>query len=144
MISTLLCFVVAVTDGDTLKTRCGEPGHFEQVTVRLAEIDAPEKKQAFGNRSKQALSDLCFNQIATVAPTTRDRYGRTVARVECAGKDASAEQVRNGMAWAFTRYLTDPEIARLEQAARRAGVGLWHDADPVPPWEWRRESHLAR
>lgn len=130
--------MVGISDGDTLKVRCGEPGSYEQVTVRLAEIDAPEKQQAFGNRSKEALSDLCFNQLASIAPTTKDRYGRTVARVKCKGLDSNSEQVRSGMAWAFTRYLTDPEIARLEQAARGAGVGLWHDAAPVAPWEWRR------
>jgi endonuclease YncB( thermonuclease family) len=139
MIASLLCLVVAVTDGDTLKARCGEPGRYEQVTVRLAEIDAPEKKQAFGNLSKKALSGLCFQQQATIKPTTRDRYGRTVARVECGGKDASAEQVRLGMAWAFMRYLTDPDIAMLERVARLQHVGLWADSDPTPPWDWRHQ-----
>lgn len=134
----VLCLVVGIADGDTLKVRCGEPGSYEQVTVRLAEIDAPEKSQAFGNRSKQALSDLCFNRWAAIAPRARDRYNRTVARVQCQGLDSSAEQVRAGMGWAFTRYLTDPEIARLEAAARKAGVGLWSDPQPVAPWEWRR------
>ena len=138
MIGAMLCLVVAITDGDTIKARCGEVGHYAQVTVRLAEIDAPEKRQAFGARSKEALSDLCFNRWASIAPASRDRYGRTVARVQCQGRDSSAEQVRTGMAWAFTRYLTDPEIARLEEAARKAGLGLWREADPVAPWDWRR------
>lgn len=138
MIATLLCLVVAISDGDTLKVRCGEPGQYEQVTVRLAEIDAPERSQAFGQRSKASLSELCFGQWASVAALTRDRYGRTVARVQCQGVDSSAEQVRTGMAWAFRRYLTDPEIARLEHAARAARAGLWRDIDPVAPWEWRK------
>lgn len=138
MIEAVLCLVVAINDGDTLKARCGELGRYEQVSIRLAEIDAPEKRQPFGNRSKQVLSDLCFQQLATITPLKRDRYGRTVARVECRGLDSSAEQVRTGMAWAFTRYLTDPEISRLEDAARKAGVGLWRDPDPVAPWEWRK------
>jgi len=72
-----------------------------------------------------------------VKPQTRDRYGRTVARVECGGVDASAEQVRAGMAWAFTRYLTDPGLRDLKAEARSAGRGLWADAQPLPPWEWR-------
>lgn len=139
--AALLCLVVAISDGDTLKARCGEPGAYEQVTIRLAEIDAPEKRQPYGEASRQALAALCFQQQAAVTPATRDRYGRTVARVACAGQDASAAQVRTGMAWAFTRYLTDPEIARLEAAARAAGVGLWTDPDPVPPWDWRASSH---
>lgn len=144
MIEALLCIVVAVSDGDTLKARCGGPTQYQQVTVRLAEIDAPEKQQAFGNRSKKALSDLCFQQPATIRPTTRDRYGRTVARVECGDKDASAEQVRNGMAWAFTRYLTDPEIARLEVSARAQHSGLWADNEPIAPWEWRSTNRQTR
>jgi len=134
----LLCLVVGISDGDTLKARCGEPGTYEQVTIRLAEIDAPEKGQAFGQRSKEALSALCFGLQANVRPVTRDRYGRTVARVECRGLDASAEQIRQGMAWRFVRYSTDAAMLPLEDAARSAGAGLWADAAPVPPWEWRK------
>lgn len=139
MIAAALCLVVAITDGDTITARCGEPGHYEQVTIRLAEVDAPEKGQAFGNRSKEALSALCFQAVATIRPLTLDRYGRTVARVECRGEDASAAQVRAGYAWAFTRYLTDPSIKSLEAEAHAAGRGLWRDPEPVAPWEWRAE-----
>lgn len=139
MNAALLCLVVAITDGDTLKARCGEPGAYQQLTVRLAEIDAPEKAQPFGDRSRQHLAELCFRKAAHIRPLTTDRYGRTVARVECEGHDANAEQVRAGMAWAYTRYLTDTAIRRLEHAARAAGLGLWADRQPIPPWEWRRE-----
>lgn len=135
--TALLCLVVAITDGDTIKARCGQPGAYEQVTIRLAEIDAPEKKQPYGQRSKEALSALCFQQQAVIKPTTTDRYGRTIARIECRGKDANAELVRIGMAWAYTKYLTDQGIKRLELEARAAHVGLWADPDPIPPWEWR-------
>jgi transposase len=84
---------------------------------RLAEIDAPEASQAFGQRSRQHLAGICAEQLATIKPQTTDRYGRTVARVECRGTDANAEQVRAGMAWAFTRYLTDPAIKQAEEDA---------------------------
>lgn len=137
-VTALLCLVVAIADGDTITARCGEPDAFYEVKVRLAEIDAPEKAQPFGDRSRQHLAALCFRKAAHIRPQTTDRYGRTVARVECKGKDANAEQVRSGMAWAYTRYLTDSSIAQLEQQARAAHVGLWTDAAPVPPWEWRR------
>lgn len=86
---------------------------YEQVTVRLAEIDAPEKGQAFGQRSKLSLATLCCAQWATIEKlssdfkASRDRYGRTVARVQCRGRDASSEQVRRGMAWFFPRYGKD-------------------------------------
>lgn len=137
-VAALLCLVVAIADGDTLTARCGEPGAYEQVKVRLAEIDAPEKAQPFGNRSRQHLAELCFQVEATIRPASRDRYGRTIARVECRGQDANLAQVRAGMAWAYTKYLTDPEVKVQEVAARAAGVGLWADQAPVAPWEWRR------
>lgn len=138
MSATLLCLVIAISDGDTLKARCGDPGAYRQLTIRLAEIDAPEKAQPYGQRSRQHLADLCFQTQAAVRPISQDRYGRTVARVECRGQDASLEQARSGMAWAYTRFLTDPEIKRLEESARAAGLGLWADPAPVPPWDWRR------
>lgn len=138
--SYLFCLVIAITDGDTIKARCGEPSAYEQVTVRLAEIDAPEKTQPYGQRSRQHLAELCFQTQASIRQTAYDsRWERIVARVECHGQDASTEQVRSGMAWAYTRYLTDPEIKRLEDAARAAGVGLWADPMPIPPWEWRQK-----
>lgn len=129
---------MAIADGDTLAARCGEPGAYEQVKVRLAEIDAPEKAQPFGERSRQHLAELCFQQMATIRPTARDRYGRTVARVECQDQDASLEQVRAGLAWAYMKYLTDPEVKVQEEAARAAGAGLWTLHTPVAPWEWRK------
>ena len=93
------CLIVGVTDGDTLRARCGTPEAYEQVKIGLSEIDAPESKQAFGERSKQSLSDLCFQQQAVITGGKRDKYGRTLARVECQGKDAAIHQAQAGMAW---------------------------------------------
>ncbi|RYH17673.1 MAG: nuclease [Alcaligenaceae bacterium] len=76
--------------------------------------------------------------------STRDRYGRTVARVICAGADANVEQVRAGMAWTYTKYQTNPQFTKHEQQARAARVGLWRDANPVAPWEWRADRRQAR
>jgi endonuclease YncB( thermonuclease family) len=135
MEALLLCLVVGVTDGDTLKARCGDA---PMTTIRLAEIDAPEKRQPFGERSRQQLAQLCFQKVAEVHPQARDRYGRTVARVNCVGHDASLEQVRAGMAWAYTRYVTDPAVKELEAGARAATRGLWVDPTPTAPWDWRR------
>lgn len=126
--------VVGVADGDTLTVLADNTQH----KIRLAEIDAPEKKQAFGKRAKQSLSDLCFNADAEVTPATTDRYGRTIARVRCGGVDASLYQVSNGLAWAYTAYLKDPAIATAERAARESGIGLWADAEPTPPWAYRK------
>ena len=136
--TVLLCLVVAIADGDTLTARCGKPGAYEQVKVRLAEIDAPEKAQAFGDRSRRSLAELCFQQQARISPIAMDRYGRMVARVQCQGTDANLHQVATGMAWAYTKYLTDPAIKRAEEEAHGARWGLWWDSEPVAPWQWRR------
>lgn len=131
------CIVFAVTDGDTIKVRCGNE---EQVTIRLAGIDAPEKKQPFGQRSTQSLSDLCYQAQATITPKSKDRYGRTVADVECHGRDAGTEQVKAGLAWAFTLYLPSASpLFGLQDAAKAARMGLWADQAPVPPWDWRHK-----
>ena len=112
--AALLCLVVGIADGDTLTARCDAQADqpAQTMKVRLAEIDAPEKGQAFGNRSKQHLSDVCFKKQAEVRPQTTDRYGRTVARVICDGTDANVEQVRAGMAWVFDKYVTDRSALR--------------------------------
>lgn len=132
---SISCTVVGVTDGDTLTCLTSAK---EQIKVRLAEIDAPEKRQAFGERSKQSLGELCHEKQAQVRVVDRDRYGRTVGRVICAGIDANVAQVRRGMAWVYDQYARDPALSRLQANAKVARVGLWADADPVAPWEWRR------
>lgn len=135
-VTAALCLVVAIVDGDTLKVRCDDA---PMAVVRLAEIDAPEKRQAFGERSRQHLAQLCFQKPAQVRQQAVDRrYGRAVARVTCAGHDASAEQVRAGLAWAYPEYLTDKSIAVLDGDARAQHRGLWADSSPIAPWEWRR------
>ncbi len=131
----LSCKVVGVSDGDTITALC--QGH-ERIKIRLAEIDAPEKTQPFGAKSKQSLSDLCFGKEAQIVEQGRDRYGRTVARVRCDGIDANAKQVRRGLAWVYNRYATDLNLYPLQDTARTERRGLWADSAPMPPWEWRK------
>lgn len=139
-----LCLVVGIADGDTLTARCGEPGAYQQVKVRLAGIDAPERRQAFGNRARQALADLCHQQQARIAPRATDRYGRVVADVTCAGTDAGRHMVQGGWAWVFDRYAQQHQhLYPLQAEARTQRRGLWVDdgtaAPPVPPWQWRKD-----
>src|SRR5262245_52701724 len=88
--AALLCLVVAISDGDPLKLRCGEPGAFRQVTVRLHAIDAPELSQRFGRRAKQALSAIAYRKTARLDCESEDRYHRSVCRVWVA-PDSCAE-----------------------------------------------------
>lgn len=143
MLSTIaICLIVGISDGDTLTARCPtqDAAHpYQQVKIRLAGIDAPEKKQAFGQKSKENLSDLCFQTEAKVAPKSTDRYGRTVADVQCQGKDAGQAQVKTGMAWVYDKYATGyANLYPLQKEAQTAKRGLWADAEPTPPWEWRK------
>lgn len=133
----LACTVIGIADGDTLQARCEAHEGMVNIKVRVAEIDAPERRQAFGARSREHLAELCFGKSATVRQTATDRYGRVVARVECDGTDASAAQVQAGMAMVFDRYATDRALYALQDEARDERRGLWADAEPVPPWAWR-------
>ena len=129
--------VVSIQDGDTLTVLVSK----KQIKVRLTEIDAPERKQPFGTRSRQSLAELCANKDARIVVQGKDRYGRTLGRVRCAGMDANAEQVRRGMAWVFERYAAkESRLYAMEAEARAARRGLWQDARPVPPWEWRQRT----
>ena len=129
--------VVAVTDGDSITVlRMREP-----VEVRLVEIDAPERAQPYGNRSRQALTGLVRGREVRVVEHGTDRYQRTLGRVYRGNLDVNAEQVRRGMAWVFRTYATDASLFAIEAEARESKRGLWRDPQAVPPWEWRRESH---
>lgn len=137
--SQLTGTVIAVSDGDTITLR-DDTGI--ETRIRLAEIDAPETSQPYGDYAKQILSSLCLNAAVIATPTNTDRYGRTVARLYSGDLDINAELIRRGAAWAYRQYLTDQSLLALEAEARDAERGLWGatDAAPVPPWEWRHPS----
>lgn len=126
--------VVAVADGDTVHVLLDGV----RTRVRLSRIDAPEHRQAFGQRSEQSLRELVWKKRARMHWSERDRHGRPIVTLIVDGQDASVEQVRRGFAWVYRAYSQDAELLRLEQEARAARRGLWADADPVPPWEWRK------
>ena len=110
-----------------------------QYKIRLAAIDAPEKYQPFGNRSKQQLADICFSQQASVEVKDKDRYGRLVGIVTCDEVNANEAMLTAGMAWVYRRYAKDLEhYDAIEMEAKLNQVGLWIDVNPIPPWEWRK------
>jgi endonuclease YncB( thermonuclease family) len=147
---TLTGRVVGVADGDTITILDADR---QQHKIRLGGIDAPEKAQPFGQRSKENLSRLVFNKNVRVDWTKRDRYQRIVGKVwvqpaDCPTcpmtLDAGQAQLAAGMAWWYRKYSKEqsPEDRGRyefeEQEAKARRVGLWGDADPVAPWEWRR------
>jgi len=133
--------VVGVADGDTITVLDANKVRHK---IRLAGIDAPEKKQPFGNRSKESLSELVFDKTVNVETSKRDRYGRQIGKVLVNGRDVNLVQVERGMAWFYRQYQRDqsPNDRKLyeaaEDAAKAGKRGLWRDADSVPPWEFRR------
>lgn len=130
--------VVGVSDGDTITVLVNN----KEVKVRLEGIDAPETGQAFGTKAKTALSDVVFDKDVAVVVSTTDRYDRSVGRVyvKVRGKvrDVNLAMVAAGMAWHYTDFSDDEELAKAEANARKKKRGLWRDKDPVPPWEWRK------
>ena len=125
--------VVAILDGDTIDVLVDR----QPIRVRLAQIDAPEKRQAFGTRARQTLAGLVFRQSVTVEEAGRDRYGRVIGTVYVSGGSVNAQMVELGMAWVYRRYAKDSALFELERQAQADKRGLWADPDPVAPWEYR-------
>jgi endonuclease YncB( thermonuclease family) len=134
--------VVGITDGDTFTLLT--PAQ-KEIRVRLAEIDAPEHGQPWGERAKQALSALIYSRTVKVVSSGLDRYGRLLGRVYVRGKDVNAELVRSGAAHAYREYLTDTSLIALENEAHQARRGLWslEAKDTEAPWHWRHARDRA-
>ncbi|MDR1781287.1 MAG: thermonuclease family protein [Tannerella sp.] len=128
--------VVSVVDGDTFH---GLTSDGKDVKFRIYGIDAPEKKQAYGQQSTQHLSNLILNRRVKIKVQTKsDRYGRPVVWVYTPdGHDVTAEMLRAGMAWHYSKYDSTAEYAELERDARKSRTGLWRDRNPVAPWNFK-------
>jgi endonuclease YncB( thermonuclease family) len=128
--------VVGVSDGDSVTVI---DANKTQYKIRLAGIDAPERAQAYGQKSKQSLSDLVFGKQVDVEWSKRDRYGRTVGKLMLGGVDINLEQIKIGMAWHYKEYQNEqsPEdrvaYAQSESQAQDKKMGLWRDPAPVQP-----------
>lgn len=144
-VSTITGTVVGVADGDTITVL---DGGRQQYKIRLAGIDAPEKKQPFGERSRQNLSAMVFNRTVTIEWDKRDRYGRTVGKVMVNGVDVNLEQIKAGMAWWYAKYSREQSerdqymYSAHEADAKAKRAGLWGDRAPVAPWDWRNAQSM--
>lgn len=139
--------VVGVTDGDTLTVLDASDQQFK---IRLSGIDAPEKRQPFGNRAKESLSEMVFKKQVVVESNKEDRYRRKVGKVQHEGTDVNLEQVKRGMAWHYTAYAKEQApadreaYANAEAEARAQRRGLWRENTPSAPWEVRRIKATVR
>ena len=135
--------VESVGDGDSFKAR----RNGRTVRGRLYGIDSPEFKQRYGYQSRQLARQLLPKRGEIVVyPVDRDQYGRVVGLVRSGGILVNREMVRQGAAWLYPRYCRErafcAELKVMQEQARSARLGLWQDANPEPPWIWkRRQSH---
>jgi endonuclease YncB( thermonuclease family) len=133
--------VVKVSDGDTVTVLDADN---QQYKIRFEGIDAPESKQDFGQKAKQHLSDLVFGKQVTVITSKVDKYKRYVGKVMLGTTDINLEQIKGGFAWHYKKYADEQVMpdrtvyAEEEIKARNAKLGLWADAKPTPPWDWRQ------
>jgi len=145
--------VIAVFDGDTVlilrhceRAESGASGSAQSsscsggpaIKVRLAEIDAPEKEQVFGETSKRSLAGMVLDKQVKVSSQAVDKYGRMVAHLSVDGLNVNAEQIRRGMAWEYSHFHGNRLLVALQEEARQAPRGLWALGEPVPPWKWRK------
>ena len=136
------CRVVVISDGDSFD--CVTTAN-TQIRVRMAEIDAPERKQPYGPQAKQALAELIYNKLAIVQAHSIDRFGRTLGRVFIGSLDVNYSMVQQGAAWAYTEQLKDLKLRDAETFARNLDKGLWaQPADAiVAPWKWRYAGRIS-
>ncbi len=134
--------VVAVADGDTITVLDASNTKHK---IRLQGIDAPEKAQAFGQKSKQSLHQMVHSKQVSIEFQKKDKYGRTVGKVVHNGNDICLEQLKLGMAWHYKQYESEqPKVDReiysqAELAARSQAIGLWKDKNTIPPWVFRKQ-----
>lgn len=137
---TLRGVVIVVIDGDTVLFKPDHDGAQSRafLKIRLADIDAPEKDQAYGDIATHTLKALVLNQPVEINTVATDAYGRKIAHLQVGALRINTEMVRLGLAWSSSRYQRNAEGRAAQDEARRARRGLWVDAVPTPPWVWRR------
>lgn len=135
--------VTRVVDGDTVELTAADKS---LVRIRLAQIDAPEMSQPYGERAAAALSALTFGKRVRIEVVDIDKYGRTIGEIYVKGLHVNSEMVRLGHAWAYTRYVSSLDIIDLEDEARSYDRGLWKlpPADRIAPWVWRHRGRGTR
>lgn len=127
--------VISVTDGDTIKILDEKNKVYK---IRLIDIDAPEKKQAFGNKSKENLSKYIAGENVRVEYYKLDRYKRILETVYFKDKDINKQQIIDGYAWVYKKYSKNNEYINQERISKNHKRGLWKDEKPIEPWEYRK------
>lgn len=133
--------VVRVWDGDTLHL---QDSFGQRHKIRLASIDAPELEQAQGKACRDRLAEQVLHRQVQAAIVDTDHYGRKVAQIRLNGHDINRQQVADGCAWHYRRYAREWQseaeyaaYAEAEAQAKSQRLGLWRQASPQAPWQFR-------
>lgn len=145
--------MVGVTDGDTITILDAANTTYK---IRIAGIDAPEKRQAFGTKAREAMVSMVFEKPVAVEWDKLDRYGRTVGKVMVASDNCKQENclknidaglmlIRTGLAWHYKKYQKEQssedrkKYSNSDEVARKERIGLWTEANPIAPWDFRKK-----
>jgi len=133
--------VIRVVDGDSITVLDSENA---QHKIRMAGIDAPERKQPYGKAARQYLAKYVFKKQVCVGWYKRDKYQRLVGIVRIGGEDINLKMITSGLSWHYKQYQNEQSksdrsaYAKAQKDAEKEGIGLWRDRSPIPPWLWRR------
>lgn len=129
--------VIKITDGDTITVL---DSNKKQYKIRMNGIDAPERRQAYGTKSKDALGKFIFKKEVLIKWDHRDKYKRIIGDVYLKNEYINLKMVEDGWAWHFKRYSKSQKMAKAEKEARKKKKGLWADSkEQIPPWDFRKK-----
>lgn len=128
--------VIKIVDGDTFDVLTGNK---ETIRIRMNGIDCPERKQAYYQVCKDALSAFIFGKNIVLISNSKDRYRRVLADVYFENRNINLLMIQKGFAWHYKKYSKDEEMAKAEIEARKAKIGLWKNGDAIAPWIFKRE-----
>lgn len=141
LLLSTLCFaqikgkVVKVSDGDTFTILTSNK---EQIKIRLYGIDAPERKQDFGEMAKQHLANLCAGKDVFIDDKGKDKYNRVLGIVFVDSINVNESLLINGLAWHYKFFSKSARYAALEKEACEKKSNVWSQINPIAPWLFRK------
>ena len=86
--------------------------------VRPNGLYAPQKKQAFGAKSKTRLGELVTGKDMVVEWKEKVPYGHVLAKVVQGGVNVNLQMVKEGPAWHYRNYSKSIELSMAEAEAK--------------------------
>jgi len=132
--------VISVIDGNIIEILTDDG---DKLLIKLSEVDSPELGQDFGAEALAYTSKFCLNKIVEIAVVGKDRKGMRLGIVRLkSGKQLNTELLKSGLAWYSHHCIDQCEMKLLEIKAKKKKLGLWINANPTPPWIYRRQQSM--